>query len=101
TNKEKKRNSNQSLLHPNLPSGDRFRDSVALGRSRRRRCNRDLGLLSLESTGDELFTRTASWPFARGWENVSVSESRLRVHAAALRRRPALHADDVSGHLDH
>ena len=32
---------------------------------------------------------------------VAVQSPRLRVHAAALRRRPALHADDAAGDLHH
>ncbi len=36
----------------------------------------------------------------RGRKTFSISESRLRVHAAALRRRLALHADHVSRNFD-
>ena len=61
--------------------------------------DRRVGFLSLESAGHKLSAATAAPDLSRDRQIVSVSKPRLRVHAAALRRRSALHAHDVSGNF--
>ena len=63
------------------------------------RASRRVGFLSLESAGHKLSAATAAPDLSRDRQIVSVSKLGLRVHAAALRRRSALHANDVSGNL--
>jgi multidrug efflux pump subunit AcrB len=87
------------LLYSHLSSGNRFRDSMALGRDSYCRASRRVGFLSVESAGYKLSAATASPDLSRDRQIVSVSKLGLGVHAAALRGRSALHAHDVSWNL--
>ena len=93
--------SDQPPARLDLSSAARFGDPVPLGRDRHRGGDRGLGVLPLEPPGRGAPARRA--PARSGRKRlgagVSLPAPRLRIHAAALRGRPALHADDLPRHF--
>ena len=84
------------LYHPVIDFVISWRWAVIIARGRARR----LGVLPLEQAGDATACRTARVKAVglQGRQALPLPEPRLGVHAAALRRRPALHAHDLPRH---
>ena len=74
TNSTRGRKPDQSFLYSDLSSGNRFRDSMALGRDSYCRASRRVGFLSLESAGYKLSAATASPHLSRDRQIVSISK---------------------------